>query len=62
VGTQPFEVTVRDRTVRVHGDVDMIVAERLRQSIERAARDGTSHTVVVDLERTTFMDSAGIRC
>jgi anti-anti-sigma factor len=57
---EPFGVTVRDRTLHVHGDVDLAVAEQLAQALRCCADNVDQPTIVVDLAGVTFMDSTGI--
>ena len=57
---QPFGVTICDRTIRVHGDVDMAVTPQLIDAITCVAENHEHHTVVVDMAWVTFLDSSGI--
>ncbi|MGZ4703431.1 MAG: STAS domain-containing protein [Acidimicrobiales bacterium] len=58
-----IEVTVieadDESVVAVCGEIDQTTSDRVWDGIERAAEKGGP--VVVDLSRTTFIDSAGIR-
>jgi anti-sigma B factor antagonist len=45
--------------VRVDGEVDLWTAHRFEEALSRA-RTSSAPTIVVDLERVTFMDSAGV--
>lgn len=45
-------------TIAVHGEVDLLGYEILRNSLRRALDDSTS--VIVDLSGTQFMDSTGL--
>ncbi len=49
----------RAATVRVAGELDMTTAPELDQVLDRAGAGG--RTVLLDLDETTFVDSAGIR-
>ena len=60
MSTQPFGVTIRDRTIRVHGEVDMAVTKELVDAITDVAQADEHDTVVVDVARLTFLDSSGI--
>jgi anti-sigma B factor antagonist len=46
--------------VAVSGEVDMATAPELRAALDAALRDGTGD-LWLDLRRTTFMDSSGLR-
>ena len=56
-----LEVTERDVAVivRVHGEVDVSTAPRLRQELVELASQGRS-LVIVDLDRVDFLDSTGL--
>ncbi len=58
--THPFGVTVRDHTIDVRGDVDLVAAPQLTDAITALARSTDHPTVVLDLATLTFMDSTGI--
>lgn len=45
--------------VRVHGDVDVASAPRLREHLVRAVSDGHHH-VILDLDDVHFIDSTGL--
>lgn len=47
--------------VAVAGDVDMLTAVRLRESVAEAVRLAGAGPVIVDLERVPFLDSSGIQ-
>ena len=53
-----LQVRVTDDVVILEGDIDMAVADDVRDAIEEAARSGAR---VVDLSGVTFMDSSGLR-
>ncbi|NLU49503.1 MAG: anti-sigma F factor antagonist [Syntrophomonadaceae bacterium] len=46
--------------VKIDGDVDMLVAEQLRQEIDRVIRVKNIKNLILDMEGVTFMDSAGL--
>jgi anti-anti-sigma factor len=46
------------RVIRVEGELDLAVAERLRQRLDQAALDDVE--VVIGLEECDFLDSTGI--
>jgi anti-sigma B factor antagonist len=46
-------------TVRVAGEIDAATAPELAAAIEHGSADG--RTVLLDLDETTFIDSAGLR-
>jgi anti-anti-sigma factor len=50
----------RCRVVEVNGDLDAYSAARLQPLLYRLADDRTITTLVVDLERVPFLDSAGL--
>jgi anti-anti-sigma factor len=60
VHREPFGLTVCDRTIRVHGDVDMAVSDQLVDTITCVARELVDRTLVVDMAWLTFLDSSGI--
>ena len=60
MSTQPFGVTICDRTIRVHGEVDTAVTQQLVDAITGVAADHEHDTVVVDVAGLTFLDSSGI--
>jgi anti-anti-sigma factor len=65
VTTQHFEITVRQTSggvlhVCLAGDFDMGVGDALSDTLVAAAARPGVHRVIVDLERTTFLDSHGI--
>jgi anti-anti-sigma factor len=60
---RPFELTERDprpgcRDVQISGELDLAVAERLDEALERAI--GEADVVLVGLESCEFIDSSGI--
>ena len=56
----PFGVTICDRTIRVHGDLDMAVADQLIEAISCLAESVDDNAIVVDMSRMTFVDSEGL--
>lgn len=54
-------VTERDgwAVVRVHGDIDLASAPRLREHLVRAVTDGHHH-VILDFDDVHFIDSTGL--
>jgi anti-sigma B factor antagonist len=56
-----IDVVVRDGVVVVslEGEVDLCAAPRLEESLNRVAA-GHPASIVVDLDRVSFMDSAGV--
>jgi anti-anti-sigma factor len=58
-----FKLTEKDldsgcREIHLEGELDLAVADRLSEALERAASEGDR--VVIGLERCTFIDSTGI--
>src|SRR3954470_24316025 len=47
------------RTLGVEGELDLAVADRLQEAIDKAAADGRAN-LLVDLSRCSFIDSTGI--
>lgn len=45
--------------LRLHGELDLVTADQVRQSAEQALNRGCS-TLVIDLRGLEFMDSSGI--
>jgi anti-sigma B factor antagonist len=65
VTTQHFEITVQQTSpgvlhVCLAGDFDMAVGGALSDTLVAAAARPGVHQVIVDLGRTTFLDSHGI--
>ena len=58
--TQPFGAAICDRTIRVHGELDMAAEQQLIDAVTCVADNNTHRTVVVDMTWLTFLDSAGI--
>lgn len=57
---QAFGVTISDRTISVHGDVDLAVVDQLVAAITCVANDQGDRAVALDLAQLTFLDSSGI--
>ena len=55
-----IEVVEGAHLVRVSGEVDLVVAAELRDSVERARSVDDERAVVFDLEGVTFIDSTGL--
>jgi anti-sigma B factor antagonist len=45
--------------VRIHGDLDVVTASKLRERLADLIRRG-HHDVIVDLEHVAFVDSSGL--
>ena len=46
-------------TIAVSGELDIASADRLRAAI-RSAENGTTRSIILDLEELSFMDSTGL--
>ncbi|MDD3364156.1 MAG: anti-sigma F factor antagonist [Syntrophomonas sp.] len=46
--------------VRVKGEMDMLVAEKLRKEIDRKLETKQITNLVINLEKVTFIDSSGL--
>lgn len=46
--------------VRIQGEMDMVVAEKLRQEIDRKLETKKICNLVINLEKVTFIDSSGL--
>lgn len=46
--------------VRIEGEMDMLVADKLRQEIDRVIQTKKVNNLILDLESVSFMDSAGL--
>ncbi len=46
--------------VRVKGEMDMLVAEKLRKEIDRKLETKQIANLVINLEKVTFIDSSGL--
>ncbi|HOB12591.1 MAG TPA: anti-sigma F factor antagonist [Syntrophomonadaceae bacterium] len=52
---------VRDTlVVRISGELDMLVADQLRQAIDQRLDAASIRTLVLNLEKVTFIDSSGL--
>lgn len=52
---------VRDTmVVRLAGELDLMVADRLRQDLDETLDQGRVKALIIDLERVTFIDSSGL--
>jgi len=52
---------VRDTlVVRISGELDMLVADQLRQAIDQRLDTASIRTLVLNLEKVTFIDSSGL--
>ncbi len=64
VSSSPFEVTIEQRGPAVHltlvGELDISTATRLEDDVRRIEAE-RPETIVLDLQRLTFMDSTGLR-
>jgi stage II sporulation protein AA (anti-sigma F factor antagonist) len=46
--------------VRIQGEMDMLVAEKLRKEIDRKLESKKICNLVINLERVSFIDSSGL--
>jgi len=52
---------VRDTlVVRLVGELDMMVTDRLRQELDETIDQGRVRVLIIDLERVSFIDSSGL--
>lgn len=53
--------TVRNiLVVRVKGELDMLIADKMRQEIDRRLEDNNIKNLIFNLEKVTFIDSSGL--
>jgi anti-sigma B factor antagonist len=64
LSSSPFSVTIEEHGDAVHvvmsGELDISTAQRLEDDLKRVEADRPA-TVVLDLQKLTFMDSTGLR-
>jgi len=46
--------------VRVSGEMDMLIADKMRSEIDKRIDDKNIKNLVLNLEKVTFMDSSGL--
>ncbi len=46
--------------VKVVGELDMVIAEKLRQQIDEKLSEGIIKNLIINLEKVTFIDSSGL--
>ena len=46
--------------VRVSGEMDMLIADKMRPEIDKRIDDKNIKNLVLNLEKVTFMDSSGL--
>jgi stage II sporulation protein AA (anti-sigma F factor antagonist) len=46
--------------VRVSGEMDMLIADKMRAEIDKRIDDKNIKNLVLNLEKVTFMDSSGL--
>ncbi len=54
------KVVCNSLIVRMTGEIDMLVAERLREYIDSRLKDHKIQTLILNLEKITFIDSSGL--
>jgi stage II sporulation protein AA (anti-sigma F factor antagonist) len=53
--------TIRNTVVvRTEGELDMLVAERLRQEVDEILSQKGVKNLILNLEKVTFIDSSGL--
>ncbi len=53
--------TVRNTlVVRVKGELDMLIADKMRQEIDRRLEENGIKNLIFNLEKVTFIDSSGL--
>ncbi|SHH20252.1 anti-anti-sigma regulatory factor, SpoIIAA [Thermosyntropha lipolytica DSM 11003] len=46
--------------IRVNGELDMVMAEKLKKEMEARLDEGEVKNLIVNLEKVTFIDSSGL--
>ncbi|MEN6349313.1 MAG: anti-sigma F factor antagonist [Syntrophomonas sp.] len=46
--------------VKIKGELDMLVAEQMRQAIDRSLEENNIKNLIFNLEKVTFIDSSGL--
>lgn len=46
--------------VRVNGELDMVVAEKVKGEVEAKLKEGEVKNLIINLEKVTFIDSSGL--
>lgn len=46
--------------VRVNGELDMVVAEKVKKEVEDKLEEGEVKNIIINLEKVTFIDSSGL--
>lgn len=46
--------------VRARGEMDMLIAEKLRKEIDQKLEGGNIKNLILNLEKVTFIDSSGL--
>ncbi len=46
--------------VRIRGEMDMLIAEKIRQEIDEKLKDKNIKNLIINMEKVTFIDSSGL--
>lgn len=46
--------------VRISGELDMVIADKLRSQIDEKLSEGTIKNLIINMEKVTFIDSSGL--
>lgn len=46
--------------VRIQGEIDMVVAEKLRREIDKKLESKKTTNLIINLEKVSFIDSSGL--
>jgi stage II sporulation protein AA (anti-sigma F factor antagonist) len=55
-----FKLVRNTVVVKLKGELDMLIAEKLRQEIDSRLEDKRVNNLIINLEKVTFIDSSGL--